>query len=153
MRCLRRLFRILLHCHGPPAHYPNRIQWTVDDSTRITIFDKENVRMALILPLGGPLRTLKVRFLDALGNDALVDGFPLWQVTNSDLFALTPSADGLFATVSRVGPMGSGQVSVQADADLGTGVHMIIGTLDLEAPAGEATTVQIDVVPEVAPAI
>ena len=87
--------------------------------------------------------TLSVVFLDAKGNPAKVDGAPEWLVDNPNLLALAPAADGLSCVVSAVGPLGTATVSLKADADLGSGVTALVGSLDFEVTAGTATVVTI----------
>jgi hypothetical protein len=90
--------------------------------------------------------TASVVFLDAKGKVAAVDGAPVWTGSNDVAFTVTPSEDGLSAEVVA-NDLGTGQVSVSADADLGAGVTTITGTLDLEVIAGDAVTVQINTAP------
>lgn len=85
------------------------------------------------------------KFVDKKGNPAKVDGAPTWLTDNPDVLSLTPSADGLTCTVAAVGPLGAGKISMKADADLGAGVVELVGTLDFEITAGQATTVILDV--------
>jgi hypothetical protein len=82
--------------------------------------------------------TLRVKFVTGEGNPAKVDGTPAWDTSNEDLFELDPSDDGMTCVLTATGPLGVGQVSVSADADLGTGTKDIIGTLEVEVVAGEA---------------
>lgn len=80
---------------------------------------------------------------DKKGNPAGVDGVPEWLTDNSDLLTVTPSADGMSCTVVASGVLGSGRVQVNIDADLGDGVTPIIGTLDVEVVAGNASVVTL----------
>lgn len=77
---------------------------------------------------------------DKKGNPAPVQD-PTWATDNSDLLTLTPSADGMSVTVAAVGVLGTGKVQLTADADLGAGVVPIIGTIDIEVTAGNATVI------------
>lgn len=81
---------------------------------------------------------LSVSFVDKAGNAAKVDGLPVWTSSDSNILTVTPSEGGLSAMVATVGPVGTAQVSVQADADLGEGVTALIGTLDVEVVAAQA---------------
>lgn len=74
---------------------------------------------------------------------AKVDGLPSWAVTDESLASLTVSEDGMSAMLLPLGPVGSFQVQVKADADLGEGVKEILGSLDVELAAGEAVSVEI----------
>lgn len=87
--------------------------------------------------------TASIRPVDAKGNPALVqDGSVQW--TGPDFLTVTPSADGLSADVSAKGPLGSGQLSVSADADLGDGVTTITGVLQVDVLAGQAVSLSVD---------
>lgn len=90
---------------------------------------------------------LLVQFLSLKNNPAPVDGVPAWAVSDAALLSLSVAADGLTAVVSAVGPIGTGQVSVNADADLGAGVVPIVGLLDVQVIGGDAATVQISSAP------
>ena len=89
--------------------------------------------------------TLTVAPVDAAGNPAKVDGAPAWEIvgTNPECLAVTPSDDGLSATVVAQGPLGTAQVQVTADADLGEGNVPITGLLDVEVVAGDAVSLNI----------
>lgn len=86
---------------------------------------------------------LTVTYVDEAGNPGVVDEPPVWETSNAALLTVVESDDGLSATVSAVGPLGSAQVSVTADADLGSGVTEIIGTLDVEVVGSEAVSAVI----------
>lgn len=77
------------------------------------------------------------------GNPAKVDGVPEWSTDNTEVLALTPAADGLSCTVSAVGPLGTANVTLKADADLGAGVTPIFGVLEVNVTAGQATVVTL----------
>lgn len=89
---------------------------------------------------------LSVKFVDKKGNPAKVDGVPEWSTDNTDVLALTPDANGLgmACLVQAVGPLGTGMVTLKADADLGSGVVELIGTLEIVVGAGTATNVTIE---------
>jgi len=87
--------------------------------------------------------TVGVSFQSAGGNPANVDGAPSWSVSNSDVLDLTVSENGMSATISAKGPVGTSQLIVKADADLGAGLKEITGVLDIEVVAGEAAIVVI----------
>ena len=87
---------------------------------------------------------LTVAFTTAAGNPAKIDGIPKWQTSDETILTITPDADGQTATATTVGPIGTAQVSVTADADLGEGTREITGTLDVEVHAAEAVTVGIN---------
>ena len=102
----------------------------------MTMKDNEKVKASVV-------------FLDAKKNPAQVDGVPVWAGSNDAAFTVTAAADGLSADVVAVN-IGSGQVTVTADADLGAGVTTITGTLDVSIIAGNAVTVQINTDPPMA---
>jgi hypothetical protein len=88
-----------------------------------------------------------VTFLDVLGNPAAVDGVPVWTNSNESVLGMVVGADGLSAVVSAVGIPGSGQISVQADADRGAGVTTITGVLEVEVQSADAVTVTLNTGP------
>ena len=86
---------------------------------------------------------LSLKIADKFGNPAKVDGVPQWALSDATLGTLTPSEDGMTATLVPAGPIGASKVQVSCDADLGEGVKSIIGELDVEFMAGEAEVVAI----------
>lgn len=88
-----------------------------------------------------------VAFQDSLGNPAPVEGVPTWVNSNESVLSMVVAADGLSAVISAVGVPGSGQISVQADADLGEGVTTITGVLDVEVQPGDAVNVVLNTGP------
>lgn len=91
--------------------------------------------------------TVTAKFVDKKGNPAKVDGAPTWSTDNTDVLALKPSDDGLSCVVAAVDPLGVAGVTMRADADLGAGVVELIGTLEVEITAGQATTVKLEAAP------
>lgn len=88
-----------------------------------------------------------VAFQDSLGNPAPVEGVPTWTNSNEATLTLVVAPDGMSAVVSATGTPGSGQISVQADADLGEGVTTITGVLEVEVQPGEAVNVVLNTSP------
>lgn len=88
-----------------------------------------------------------VAFLDSLGNPAPVDGAPVWLNSNDSVLSMVVAPDGLSAVISATGVPGAGQISVNADADLGEGVVPITGVLDVEVQPGDAITVALNTGP------
>lgn len=82
-------------------------------------------------------------FTTAAGNPGRVDGVPVWSSSNPDVLDLQVSDDGLQALVTAKGPLGSSQVSVTVDADLGEGVRQVVGVLDVIVQAAEVVAVGI----------
>ena len=80
---------------------------------------------------------------DAAGNPAPVDGIPVWASSDTAVITVTAAPDGMSAVVEAVGPLGTAQVSVSADADTGEGVTTITALVDIEVLASEATALGI----------
>jgi hypothetical protein len=87
--------------------------------------------------------TLSVQPVDAAGNPAALDGAPVWTSTDPSVLDVVASADGLSAVATAVGPLGTAQISVLADADLGAGVITITGVLDVQVMASQAVSFSI----------
>lgn len=80
-------------------------------------------------------------FVDGHGNPATVDGVPTWKLSPENVVEALVSPDGLSVEFSPTGVIGSTQIEVTADADLGEGVRAltVLGTLEVvpdEAVAG-----------------
>jgi hypothetical protein len=90
---------------------------------------------------------LRVRPVDAKGNPAPVDGPPEWTVSNPALASLLVDPDGLGAVLLATGPVGTCQVNVSADADLGEGFTQISGVLDVEIAPAQAVALAIETGP------
>lgn len=87
---------------------------------------------------------LSVAFVDAAGNPAVVDGVPSWSSSDASVVAIEDvSPDGMSCFASTVGPLGTAQVSVSADADMGSGTRAVTGVLDIEVQAAEAVSASI----------
>ncbi len=76
------------------------------------------------------------------GNPGKVDGLPQWSVSNPSVCSLNVSENGLKATVIATG-IGTTQVSVTVDADLGAGVRNVTGILDVTVQPAEVVSVGI----------
>lgn len=79
-----------------------------------------------------------VAYVDAKGNAAQVQGAPVWASDNEAVATVAASDDGMSAVVTPVGPLGSAQISVTADADLGDGVENVVALGTVEVIAGKA---------------
>jgi hypothetical protein len=79
-----------------------------------------------------------VTYTDAKGHPAKVDGVPVWASDNTDVATVAASEDGMSATISPGSSLGTAQISVTADADLGEGTREVIGIGTVEVVAGEA---------------
>lgn len=87
--------------------------------------------------------TLAITAVDARGNPAKLDGAPVWATSDAALLTVVPSEDGLSCVATAVGPLGTAQVLVTADADLGAGIRELTGLLDVEIIASEALNITI----------
>lgn len=79
---------------------------------------------------------------DKKGNPAKLTD-PVWTTDNSDVVTLEQTADGMSCRVSATGQLGTAKVQFSADGDVGPGVAGVIGTIDFEVVAGNATTVEL----------
>ena len=85
---------------------------------------------------------LSLKLIDKFGNDARVDGLPLWALTNPAMGVLAVATDGMSAVLTPAGVLGSFAVQVSADADMGEGVKVIVGNLPIDLLPGDATEIQ-----------
>lgn len=83
--------------------------------------------------------TVTVAFVNAKGKPAQVDGVPTWAASDSTIIdTVTPSADGMSATLHIMDNIGASQLTVTADVDL-TGVVKTVDFVDtVSVMAGEA---------------
>lgn len=81
---------------------------------------------------------LSVAYTSAAGNPAAVEGLPVWASSNEGVVTLEVTEDGYSAYAVTVGPVGTAQVSVSADADLGEGIRPLVATLDVTVIGSEA---------------
>jgi hypothetical protein len=93
------------------------------------------------------------------GRPALLDGVPVWASADETLATVIAAADGLSALITPVGPIPppsdpadpsskkTVRVTVTGDADLGTGVVPIFGTLDVEITPGNAIGIEVTLDP------
>lgn len=88
--------------------------------------------------------TATITVLDAKGNPAPLDGAPSWSSSDPSVVAVEPSTDGLSVVIKAVGPLGTAQVRVDADADLGASVVPLQGVLDVEVVASQAVSIVIN---------
>lgn len=105
----------------------------------------------MLLPIDKKLVGCTVSYVDRAGNAARVDGTPVWATDRPDLLALTPSEDGMSCDIAPVGPLGSGQITVTADADLGEGVRELVTLGSIDCVAGDAVGGVINFPEPVAP--
>ena len=98
------------------------------DKMQVTLTDVQGVAAAISV-------------VTAKGNPAAIDGQPVWASSDEAGVTVTPAPDGMSAQISAVGPLGTYQVTVEVDADLGAGVKPLIGILDVIVVASEAVSV------------
>jgi hypothetical protein len=111
-------------------------RWTINHNGVIT----HNVTMLALQ--NDQQVTASIQPVDAKGNPAKVDGAPTWSSSSEDVAIVQAAADGLSAIIAGV-DIGTCQINVQADADLGEGTTALTGTLDVEVVAGSAVALSI----------
>lgn len=82
--------------------------------------------------------SVSVAYTDAEGNPASVEGAPVWESSDESVLTLTTSEDGFSTEAVTTGSLGTAQVQVTADADLGEGTTQIVGLLDVEVVSSAA---------------
>ena len=85
-----------------------------------------------------------VGYTDKNGNPALIDGTPVWAVSNAEILRIVPTPVPSVVIIQAVGPVGVSQVTVTADADLGEGVRELFAVQDVSVVAGEAVAAAIN---------
>lgn len=73
---------------------------------------------------------------------APVDGIPVWATSDPTVATVVAAFDGMSAVVSGV-TAGECDIAVTADADLGTGVNTISGSLHLTITPGANPTITL----------
>jgi hypothetical protein len=111
-------------------------RWTINHNGVIT----RNVTMLALQ--NDQQVTASIQPVDAKGNPAKVDGAPEWSSSSEGVAVVKAAPDGLSATVAGI-DIGTCQINVKADADLGEGVTALTGTLDVEVLAGSAVALSI----------
>lgn len=98
--------------------------------------------------------TVKVSYVDAHGHPATVDGSPSWVSSDPTILVVTPDdADPFKASVVAGDNLGQAQITVRADADLGSGTRAIVSTFDVEVVGGEAVRGVIEPVGDPVPVV
>jgi hypothetical protein len=89
---------------------------------------------------------LSVHPVDAKGNPAQLQGDPTWSVADPTIATITPvPTEGTSYRADLLpGKLGTTQVNVSGDADLGEGVTTITGLLDVQVVAGQAVSLEIE---------
>jgi len=83
-----------------------------------------------------------VKPLTISGKPTRVDGVPGWAVTNPSVVSLVIAPNGLSADVIAVAS-GSANVIVSADANLGSGIREISGSLAIVVVQAEAASLSL----------
>lgn len=110
----------------------------------ISGFDKpkENATMALVMTAIQEC-DLSVSFKDSQGNVAAVENIE-WGSSDPGIVLVIPdTSDPSKAKAKATGTVGTGQVNVKADARVGEGTNEIVGLLDVDILAAEASVVEI----------
>lgn len=94
--------------------------------------------MSLVLPNDQKV-IASITPVDSKGNPAAIDGLAAWSSSSPDIVTVVNvSVDSLSADVVPGTALGTAQINVTADADLGSGVTTINGILDVQVVAGQA---------------
>jgi hypothetical protein len=111
------------------------------------VIDRREVRLPKMEAIkSGMKKLLKVKYKDAAGRDAVVDGAPKWQANVEGAVSLAPAADGLSCemVVLDAAPLGVFKVQVVADADMTPdGVEELIGEIEFQVVSGKAVIVEL----------
>lgn len=98
----------------------------------------EGTQMAYTLPADKQVQ-VQVRYVDANGNPATVDGDVEWESSDDSIATVTVDpGDSSIAMVVPGADIGQVQIIATADADLGAGVRELITTMDVSIVGGEA---------------
>ncbi len=82
--------------------------------------------------------------VDKAGNPALVQGV-IWTSSDETIFTVEQNPeDPMKAKIKPVGTLGSAQIQVSADADLGEGVETLSGFADIEIVGGKAVSLNVN---------
>ncbi len=130
----------LLHELGKSKHKKGRIVFykaTIDHFNVVT----GDIKMLILTDTQEV--DLAIKPVDKKGLPAQLDGMPIWVTSNVAICTVIPAADGLSAVVKAAAAIGDVQISVAADADLGSGVTTITGVLDISVVAGQAVSMDV----------
>ena len=86
--------------------------------------------------------SLAIAPVDAAGNAAPVETV-VWSSTDETVLTVVAAEDGLSAVATAVGKLGTAQVKVDADAQLGEGVVTLTGLQDFEVVASQAVALGV----------
>lgn len=129
------------HCDRPEAG----LQLTIGPvSEQSDLPGLETPPMAILKLTSTQQCSMQITPIDAKGHATTVQaGSVEWTSSNDTVVTVTEnSGDETKAMAVSVAP-GTATIQVTADADLGTGVVPIVGTLDIEVMPGQAVSVTI----------
>jgi hypothetical protein len=86
---------------------------------------------------------LAINPVTAHGHAAAIDGLPTWASSDSAVVEVVANGDDPKRARAIAKGLGTAQVSVTADADMGDGVRQIVSTLDIQVVAAEAVSLGI----------
>lgn len=127
----------LIELLQPPA--PRIVFWKA-------VFDKTTTvkgDLTMLLITDSQEVDLAIKPVTKKGHPAQIDGVPVWSTSDPTIVALVVAADGLSCIATATENLGTVQISVTADADLGEGIQNLTGILDLEVIGGAAATMTI----------
>jgi hypothetical protein len=138
---------------------------TVSGDLEFLLIEDEQPRLVFSVILAGGIQLKDIAMLvlpndqkvvasiqpvDAKGNPATIDGLAVWTSSSTAVATIeNVSSDSLSAEVVPSSAIGSCQINVQADADLGAGITNITGVLDVSVVAGQAVGFTITTAPPV----
>lgn len=105
-------------------------------------FYREGKEITMLTMTDTQMADVSLVIKDKNGNPATVDGVPVWTTSNVNVAeAIVTDPTGMLGSVQGRGS-GVCQITVTADADLGSGVKPIIGFLDVTI-LGQATVIEL----------
>ena len=82
-----------------------------------------------------------VSFVDDQGDQAQVEGDPVWTSSDPATIEVKATADPFVVTVQALGAVGAmATLTVEADADLGEGVVEVIASEQIQVVSGQAAS-------------
>lgn len=85
---------------------------------------------------------VSVRFTNAIGNPAPINGVPVWVSDNTEILQVFPSEDGMSAVIRTVGLVGNCNVTVTANASFGETPFPISGNFQVSVNESGAVNVE-----------
>lgn len=91
--------------------------------------------------------TLAIAPISAAGNPAPLEDIN-WTNSNDAVVTMVVAENKLSAVVTAVGPVGTSQITVSADAKIGEGVVALEGIFNIEVKAGQAVQINFNFTPQ-----